>query len=577
MSDVLSIWLPIVVLVIMSGLFSGLTLGLLSLDIKQLEIVIQGGTEDERKYANRILPTRRHGNWLLCTLLLGNVAVNALLSILLADMTSGLMGFLLSTALIVIFGEIMPQATCSRYGLAIGYWTVPIVWVIMAALTPIAWPISFILDKALGAEMGQIYTRQMFKSLIKQHADEAAADFQSDESAIMCKVIELTETTVRDIMTPLEKIFCLEIDARLDFETLGLVVEKNHSRIPVFVKDAKETIAGLLFVKDLVLLDPDDEFRVKDILQFYNHLPLYIDLFDDEPMNCSQLLEKFLQGTSHMAICRAIEEDPTGGDNIKRNIGIVTLEDVIAQLLGKHEPEEAPDGDTNPTPRGSEKLGGKRIKTRQQQFIEMFRRQRSRNKLTHSEVSLISRILKDDVPGFDSSFMSPEALAQLLGEGEVEEMAADVDSVLFEKGESTDSMIILLEGHVQIVCGQEDFAMEVGPWTPLGAKSLTIPNYHPDFTAKPRPDVTPIKFLRISKAAYEHRLQHGVGAPPEHLSSRHSSRASINSRSSSRNNSKTALGVPSAKEQEMAGVSLQLEEPSAKPETDDSNLLDDQH
>ena len=77
------------------------------------------------------------------------------------------------------------------------------------------------------------------------------------------QVIELTETTVRDIMTPLEKVFCLEvidcaldfccshsvlaqIDARLDFETLGLVVEKNHSRIPVFVKDAKETIAGCI-------------------------------------------------------------------------------------------------------------------------------------------------------------------------------------------------------------------------------------------------------------------------------------------------------------------------------------------
>jgi metal transporter CNNM len=48
------------------------------------------------------------------------VAVNAALSILLADLTDGLMGFFLSTALIVIFGEIVPQAVCSRYGLQIG-------------------------------------------------------------------------------------------------------------------------------------------------------------------------------------------------------------------------------------------------------------------------------------------------------------------------------------------------------------------------------------------------------------------------------------------------------------------------
>merc|ERR1712072_1403171 len=299
------------------------------------------------------------------------------------------------------------------------------------------------------------------------------------------------------------------------------MIRANHSRIPVFVNDPAETIAGLLFVKDLVLLDPDDEFKVKDILQFYNHLPLYIDLFPDEPMNCSQLLEKFLQGTSHMAICRSIEEDPTGGDNIKRNIGIVTLEDVIAQLLGKHEPEESPDGDTQPTPRGADKLGRNRIKTRQQQFIDMFSRQRSRNKLTQSELTMLSRILKDDVPGFEASVISNEALVQLLGEGEIEEISADVDSFLFKKGDPADSLVILLEGHVQIVCGVEEFTMEVGPWTPIGTPSLTIPNYRPDFNAKPRPDVTPIKLLRITKAAYEHRVQSGVGAPPEHLSSRH--------------------------------------------------------
>ena len=73
----------------LSGLFSGLTLGLMSLDPQQLRIVIAGGTAGERKQAERILPIRERGNLLLCTLLLGNVAVNALLSILLADMTSG--------------------------------------------------------------------------------------------------------------------------------------------------------------------------------------------------------------------------------------------------------------------------------------------------------------------------------------------------------------------------------------------------------------------------------------------------------------------------------------------------------
>ena len=105
--------LIIILLILLSGLFSGLTLGLLGLDTKNLELLTMGPFENaeaekQAEYAKRILPVRKKGNLLLCTLLLGNVAVNSLLAILMADITSGLVGFALSTALIVIFGEITP-------------------------------------------------------------------------------------------------------------------------------------------------------------------------------------------------------------------------------------------------------------------------------------------------------------------------------------------------------------------------------------------------------------------------------------------------------------------------------------
>jgi len=99
-----------VVLVCLSGMFSGLTLGLLSLTMEGLDIVINGGDADEAKWANRIRPLRKRGNLLLCTLLLGNTLVNAVLSILLAGLTTGLAGSLISTGVIVIFGEIIPQS-----------------------------------------------------------------------------------------------------------------------------------------------------------------------------------------------------------------------------------------------------------------------------------------------------------------------------------------------------------------------------------------------------------------------------------------------------------------------------------
>ena len=65
---------------------------------------------------------RKDGNRLLCTLLLGNVAVNAYCPSSSLVLRPGLIGFCVSTALIVVFGEILPQAICSRHALKIGNW-----------------------------------------------------------------------------------------------------------------------------------------------------------------------------------------------------------------------------------------------------------------------------------------------------------------------------------------------------------------------------------------------------------------------------------------------------------------------
>jgi metal transporter CNNM len=106
-------FLLIVGLSLLSALFSGLNLGIVGLDPGYLQLLTMGPFETKEDevnaaYAQRILPLRKRGNLLICTILLGNVSVNSILSIIMADLTTGLAGMLISTGIVVLFGEIIP-------------------------------------------------------------------------------------------------------------------------------------------------------------------------------------------------------------------------------------------------------------------------------------------------------------------------------------------------------------------------------------------------------------------------------------------------------------------------------------
>lgn len=102
-------------LVIIGGLVAGLTIGLMSIDSTNLSILILSGSDREKIMAERILPIRKNGHLLLVTLLLVNTVVNETLPILFdAIHYTGWKAVLASTILIVLFGEIIPQAIC-RY------------------------------------------------------------------------------------------------------------------------------------------------------------------------------------------------------------------------------------------------------------------------------------------------------------------------------------------------------------------------------------------------------------------------------------------------------------------------------
>ncbi|CAD5329861.1 unnamed protein product [Arabidopsis thaliana] len=286
----------IVFLVLFAGLMSGLTLGLMSLSLVDLEVLAKSGTPEHRKYAAKILPVVKNQHLLLVTLLICNAAAMETLPIFLDGLVTAWGAILISVTLILLFGEIIPQSICSRYGLAIGATVAPFVRVLVFICLPVAWPISKLLDFLLGHRRAALFRRAELKTLVDFHGNEAGkgGELTHDETTIIAGALELSEKMVKDAMTPISDIFVIDINAKLDRDLMNLILEKGHSRVPVYYEQPTNII-GLVLVKNLLTINPDEEIPVKNVtIRRIPRVPEILPLYD--------ILNEFQKGLSHMAV-----------------------------------------------------------------------------------------------------------------------------------------------------------------------------------------------------------------------------------------------------------------------------------
>lgn len=323
-----------VVLVGLSGLFSGLNLGLMSFTDDDLRVVIEGSSDpSEVKNAERIRPLRKRGNLLLCTLLLGNTLVNAMIAILLADIASGIVGGLVTTGLIVVFGEITPQSICSRYALAIGARSVPIVWVFLVICFPIAFPISVILDKILGREMGGIYSRGELLALINMNTADPerakATGLTTDDGKLLLGALTYSKRLASEIMTPISEVFSISNDAILDKTTVYKMLQHGHTRIPVH-KGEPDNIVAILYCRDLVGVGCDRKVPVSAVLETVDAASRLLRIPGSS--TARDAFELTQKERRHMLV---VTDDPPKDalDKPMPAKGILTLEDIIEEII----------------------------------------------------------------------------------------------------------------------------------------------------------------------------------------------------------------------------------------------------
>jgi len=321
----LAFWLYLLVmllLILLGAIVAGLLLGYLSLDDTNLRILMTSGDAKQKRYAQRIHPLRKNLHLLLVTLVLVNSLVNTTLPILMGNIfPSGIATVLVSALLVLVFIEVIPQAVCSRYGLQIGAFFVWPVRILIYVFWIITYPISRILDWTVGKSHGTTYQRDELKELVALHGEEGAAGgiLSKDEVTIIRGALDLTNKTVGHVMTEMKYVFSIDYNVKLDRETLSKIVKAGHSRIPVY-KGKQHELIGVILVKSLILLDPDDATPLKDIRVL--SLPKV-----DIKTSLFSIMDSFQEGKSHMAIVVDMS-DPQ-----RMPLGIITLEDVIEELI----------------------------------------------------------------------------------------------------------------------------------------------------------------------------------------------------------------------------------------------------
>ncbi|KAG7439957.1 DUF21-domain-containing protein [Guyanagaster necrorhizus] len=322
------------ILVLMGGVFAGLTLGLMGLDELHLRVLATSSENPvEKKNAKKVLSLMRKGrHWVLVVLLLGNVIVNESLPIFLDSVIGGgVAAVALSTTAI---GElIIPQSLSVRYGLAIGAACTPFVLVLMYVFAPVAWPIAKLLDLVLGTNETHTYKKAELKSFLQFHRT-GEEPLREDEISILSGVLELNSKNVETIMTRMEDVVTLSRDTILDHKMIDTILTSGYSRIPIHDPGNPLSFTGLLLVKKLLTYDPAKALPV-------SRFPLSILPEAHPSINCFQALDYFQTGRAHLIL---ISRTPgiAGGA-----IGVITLEDIIEEIISEEIVDETDRYDDN--------------------------------------------------------------------------------------------------------------------------------------------------------------------------------------------------------------------------------------
>lgn len=323
------VWIGIAFCISQSAMFSGSNLAFYRVSRLRLE----AEAEHDQK-ARRVLALRRDSNFLLATILWGNVSINVLLALLANSVLAGVVAFLFSTVLITWFGEIMPQAYFSRHPLKMASLLSPWIRLYQAVLYPVARPTGAFLDWWLGGELIEYFQERQLRNILVAHVRSPETEVSEVEGIGALNFLDIDDISTLAEGEPVAEDSIVElpvasggpvfpaIEARADDPFLRLINRTAHTWV-ILVGPGREPVA---------VLNADDLTRAA----LYSPAPVDPHRFCHRPIIVRD------HRTTLGEVIRRMKERPEGrGDVIEEDVVLIWLEqprimtgrDLLGRLL----------------------------------------------------------------------------------------------------------------------------------------------------------------------------------------------------------------------------------------------------
>jgi len=313
--------LIIIICVIMSAYFSATETAFLAANRIRLKNMAEKGN----KKANMVLEMVENYDSMLSTILIGNNIVNILSTSLatllfvkwLGEEAGPSISTVVMTVVVLIFGEITPKSIAKEMPEKFAMFSAPFLRLMQIILTPFNYLFGLwkkLLSAIIKPDEDRSITEEEILTIVEEAQQEGGIDEQ--EGSLIKSAIEFQEQEAMDILTPRIDIEGVAADAS-KAEIAKVFTETRFSRLPVY-EGSLDNIIGILYQKDFYNFVYDTDQTVESIIR-----PA---LFITQTMKIDKLLEQLQREKSHIAVVL----DEFGG-----TVGIVTLEDILEELVGE--------------------------------------------------------------------------------------------------------------------------------------------------------------------------------------------------------------------------------------------------